>query len=82
MMAIRENAMRQLEIVPDEKLQWVIDYMRLVCESSPPYEVTTKEVFYRNLDEGLEDMRQGRVRPFQDAMTELMGELQQRVKKS
>jgi len=46
MVAIRESAMKQLEMVPEEKLQRVIDYMRFVCELPPPYEITTKTEFY------------------------------------
>jgi len=76
MVAIRESAMRQLERLPEDKLQGVIDYMRFMCEPSPPYDVATEEEFHTRIEEGLEDMRQGKVRPFRDVMKEIKGELQ------
>jgi len=77
MIVTREIAMRQLERVPENKLQGLFDYMRFVCEPSPPYEVTTKEEFYKNIEEGLEDMRQGRVQPYEEAFEDIRQELAQ-----
>lgn len=82
MIAMRESAMRQLERLPEDKLQGVIDYMRLICEPSPPYDVATKEEFYTKIEEGLEDLQQGRARPFRDVMKEIKSELQQRIQQS
>ncbi|MCL2404282.1 MAG: hypothetical protein FWC92_01915 [Defluviitaleaceae bacterium] len=82
MVAIRKDAIRQLEQVPEDKLQGVIEYMRLVCEPSPPYDVTTKEEFYEKIEAGLEDMQQGNVRPFSDVMKEIRNELQLRIQKA
>ena len=77
MLAIRERAIGYLNEVPEEKLPGVIDYLRFVCEPKHPLEVTTREEFYRRIDEGLEDMRQGRVQPFEEAMQEIRQKLAQ-----
>ena len=70
MLAVRERAVEYLNAVPEEKLPGVIDYLRFVCEPKNPAEVTTKEELYRRIDEGMEDMRQGRVYPLEDVMRE------------
>ena len=77
MLAVRERAVEYLNEVPEEKLPGVIDYLRFVCEPKNPAEVTTKEELYRRIDEGMEDMRQGRVKPFDEAMREIRQELSQ-----
>ena len=77
MLAVRERAVEYLNAVPEEKLPGVIDYLRFVCEPKNPAEVTTKEELYRRIDEGMEDMRQGRVKPFDEAMREIRQELAQ-----
>jgi predicted transcriptional regulator len=82
MIAMRELAMQELARVPEDRLQGVIESIRLACEPSPPYEVTTKEEFYRNIEEGLEDMRQGRVRPYREVFREIKDELKLRIKQS
>ena len=82
MVAMREVAIRELERVPDDRLQGVIESIRLACEPSPPYEVKTKEEFYSNIEEGLEDMRQGRVRPYREVFKEIKDELKLRIKQS
>ncbi|MCL1843027.1 MAG: hypothetical protein FWF79_04380 [Defluviitaleaceae bacterium] len=75
MTATRERVLQQLEYVPEDKLQSLFDYMRFVCEPSPPYEITTKEEFYRNIEEGLEDVRQGKVQPAEEAFEDIWQEL-------
>jgi len=79
MFAARKIAMEYLNEVPEEKLPGVIDYLRFICEPKNPLELTSKEDLYRRIDEGLEDVQQGRVRPFEDAMNEIMGGLKARM---
>ncbi|MCL2388031.1 MAG: hypothetical protein FWC89_10860 [Defluviitaleaceae bacterium] len=40
-------------------------------------DITNEEEFHKFIEEGLEDVRQGRVQPFKDAMREIRQELAQ-----
>jgi|GEM_PF-2860703 len=48
-------------------------------EPKHPLEVTSKEELYKRIDKGLEDVRQGRVRPFDDVINGIMDDLQARM---
>ena len=75
--AIRKEAIEYINELPEEKLGNVITYLRNIGAKKNPVEVTTKEELYARLEEGLEDIRQGRVQPFDEAMREIRQELEQ-----
>jgi len=82
MQAVKERAINYINEMPEEQVFSALDYLRFLSERRPSYEITTKEEFYKNIEEGLEDIRQGRVRPFRDVMDEIKNELQLRIQNS
>jgi len=77
MLATRERAVEYLYEIPEDKLPGVIDYLRFMCAPQNPVEVTTKEEFIRRIEEGLDDIQQGRVLPLDEAMQEIKQALAQ-----
>jgi len=71
MLAIKEKAIGYINEMPDERLASALDYLRFLCEHKLPYEVTTKAKFFNKIDEGLADMKHGRMQPLDEAMWEI-----------
>ena len=78
MTAIRNEAIGYINELSEEKLMGAIDYLRNLCEKKHPFEITSKEDLYSKIDEGLEDVQQGRVRPFKEAMTDMRKRIAER----
>ena len=53
------------------------DIMRFVSAANHPLEATNKEEIYKWIDEGMEDIQQGRTQPLNEAMQEVRRELTQ-----
>ena len=70
-MTIRNEAIGYINELPEDKLDIVINYLRNIRAKKNPVEVTTKEELYRRLEEGLDDIKNGRVHPFEDVMREV-----------
>jgi hypothetical protein len=56
-----------------------IGYTKEMPEEKHPLEISSTEELYRKLDKGLSDIENGRVRPFDDVMDEIMDNLQKRI---
>ena len=78
MTAIRSRAIEFIHEIPEEKLTSLLDYMQFLCEKRHPLEITSKEQLYRHLDEGMDDIKNGRFLPFDEAMREIRQELKQK----
>ncbi|MCL1884141.1 MAG: hypothetical protein FWF81_10380 [Defluviitaleaceae bacterium] len=68
---IRNEAIGYINELPEDKLDVVVNYLRNIRAKKNPLEVTTKEELYRRLEEGLDDIENGRVYPFEDVMREM-----------
>ena len=71
MTAIRNKAIEFIHEIPEERLASLLDYMQFLCEKKHPLEITSKEELYRHLDEGMDDIKNGRVYPLEDVMREV-----------
>ncbi|MCL1884952.1 MAG: hypothetical protein FWF81_14495 [Defluviitaleaceae bacterium] len=71
MTAVRNEAIGYINEMPEEKLTSALDFLRGLCEKKHPLEITSEEEFYNKLEEGLDDMRNGRGVPIEDAMRDL-----------
>jgi len=79
MTAIRDRAIGYINELPEEKLHSLIEIIHYLKEEKHPLEISSKEELYKKLDKGLSDIKNGRVRPFDDVMDEIMDSLQQRI---
>ncbi|MCL2362349.1 MAG: hypothetical protein FWC73_11130 [Defluviitaleaceae bacterium] len=82
MVAIRNKAIEYINELPEERLVSALNYLRFLGEQTHPLEITSKEVLYRKIDNGLEDVAHGRVRPFDDVMEEIIAGLQTEIEES
>ena len=71
MTTIRSRAIEFIHEIPEEKLTSLLDYMQFLCEKKHPLEITSKEQLYRHLDEGMDDLKNGRYEPFEDTMRDI-----------
>jgi len=79
MVAIREKAIGYINEMPEERLAGVVSYLQFLVAQKHPLEITSKEELYREIDKGLDDIEHGRVRPFEDAMDDILDSLRQRM---
>ncbi|MCL2379024.1 MAG: hypothetical protein FWC77_07860 [Defluviitaleaceae bacterium] len=77
MLAAKEMAIGYINKMSEERVISALDYLRFLYEQRLPFEVTSKDELYSKIDEGLEDMQQGRVQPYKDAMQDIRKELTQ-----
>jgi len=75
--SMKSKAITYIHELPDETLPSALSYLRYLSEKKHPLEVTSIEEVYARIEEGLEDVRQGRVRPFREAMQDIRRELAQ-----
>lgn len=71
MIDIRSEIMGYINEIPEERLPSALDYLRFLCETKNPLEITSKKELYRKIDEGLDDLEHGRDEPFEDTMRDL-----------
>lgn|GEM_PF-1005701 len=69
-MAIRNELTGYINELPEEKLSSVLDYVLFLREKKYSWEATSIEDVYRNIEEGLDDIKHGRVFPLEDVMRE------------
>jgi len=79
MTAIKNEAIGYINELPEEKLIAVINFLRNLQTAKHPLEISCKKELYKKLDKGLEDVENGRARPFDDVMDEIMHDLQKRI---
>jgi hypothetical protein len=77
MTAIRSEAIGYINDFPEEKLMGVIKFLRSVHATKHPLEITSKEELYRHLEEGMDDIKNGRSQPFEESMQDIRKELAQ-----
>jgi len=75
MLAVREKAIEYINEIPEERLVSALDYLRFLCEPKHPLGVQSKEELYSRIDEGLDDIQNGKVQPFDEAMQEIRQDL-------
>jgi predicted transcriptional regulator len=68
--AIRNEAIGYINELPEDKLDAVLHYLREIRTKKNPVEVSTKEELYRRLEEGLDDIANGRVHSLEEVMRE------------
>jgi len=73
----KRNGYRLYKRNAEKQIASALDYLCFLCEKRFPFEVTSRNELYRKIDEGLEDMRQGRVQPFAETMQEVRQGLEQ-----
>jgi len=73
--AIRNEVISYINELPEEKLSSALDYVRFLREKKHSWEATCIEDVYRSIDEGLDDIENGRVKPFDEAMSEIREKL-------
>lgn len=56
-MTVRESVHRLVDILPDDRLEDVLDYLAEISEPDEPLSADTRAA----IDEGLEDIRAGRI---------------------
>jgi predicted transcriptional regulator len=78
MMTIRNEAIGYINELPEERLESAITYLRNLCEKKHPLEVSSAEELHAKIEEGLEDVRQGRTRPFKEAMADIRKRIAER----
>ena len=79
MTAIMNEAIGYLNQLPEAELINVTEYLKRLSEKKHSLEITSKEELYRKIDKGLDDIKNGRSRPFGEAMDDIMSGLQKRI---
>ncbi|MCL2198658.1 MAG: hypothetical protein FWB80_07025 [Defluviitaleaceae bacterium] len=69
--AIRNEVISYINELPEDKLSSALDYVRSLREKKHPWEATCIEDVYRSIEEGLDDLENGRCEPFEDTMRDL-----------
>ncbi|MCL1884132.1 MAG: DUF2281 domain-containing protein [Defluviitaleaceae bacterium] len=65
---IRDEVIGYINELPEEKLSSLLDYARFLRKKNHSWEATCIEDVYRNIEEGLDDLKHGRCEPFEDTM--------------
>ena len=68
---IRNEVIGYINELPEDKLYSALDYIRFLREKKYPVEISIEEELFDEIEKGLEDVRQGRVRPFKEAMADI-----------
>jgi len=69
--AIRTEVIGYINELSEDKLSSALDYVLFLREKKHPWEATCIEDVYRNIEEGLDDLKHGRCEPFEDTMRDL-----------
>jgi len=68
---IRNEVIGYINELPEDKLYSALDYIRFLCEKKYHVGISSEEELFNEIEKGLEDVRQGRVRPFKEAMADI-----------
>jgi hypothetical protein len=79
MTAIKDEAIGYINAMPEEKMISAISFLRKLQGAKHPLEITSKKELYKKLDKGMDDIKNGRVYPFDEVMDEIMDDLQKRI---
>jgi len=77
MTAIRSEAIGYINDFSEEKMMGVIKFLRSVNAAKHPLEITSKEELYKRLEEGMDDIANGRGKPLEESMKDIRKELAQ-----
>lgn len=77
MTAIRDRAIGYINEMPEEKVHSLIEIIHYLAEEKHPLEISSMEELYKRLDEGLDDVANGRGKPLAEAMKDIRKELAQ-----
>jgi len=77
MTAMKSEAIGYINELSEEKMISVLNFLRSIRMAKHPLEVSSKEELYRKLNEGLDDIENGLVQPFEEAMQDIRKELAQ-----
>ena len=78
MTAIINEAIGYLNQLPEAELINATEYLKRLTEKKHPLEITSKEELYKKIEAGLDDMKNGRSKPFDEVMLELRQNIIQR----
>jgi hypothetical protein len=78
MTAIKDRAIGYINEMPEEKVHSLIEIIHYLAEEKHPLEISSIEELYKRLDEGLDDVANGRGKPLAEAMKDIREKLTQK----